>query len=232
MPNNWIYGHAEFSTMGHYRWVLHRKLAWGPDDKKILFIMLNPSTVDADTDDPTIRRCVNFAKREGGTSLTIVNLFGLVSTNPKELHSHSDPEGVENMFAVHAALGNSDLIIAAWGAHKLVSKISGMVLNSGKKIMCLGTTKNGAPRHPLYLKSDTPLQLYARRIRAKTEFKRLSVQFKGATCVECAKILGGIPTPWPCTVHSGQCPRCKQQKTLMPWSDFNWPLVGVVAEWD
>lgn len=88
---------ALLSSCGKYRYVLKRKtkcpLRWV---KKCVFIMLNPSIADANIDDPTVRRCVSFAEREGCTDLSVVNLFALRSTDPDELLNEADPQGPEN----------------------------------------------------------------------------------------------------------------------------------------
>lgn len=153
---------AEFSECGTYRYTLTRALStplrWV---RPALFIMLNPSTADAVKNDPTIRRCISFAEREGCTHLTVVNLFALRATDPRELKKHKDPIGPLNdqyifeMINKHGGLG---LIVAAWGAHPFAKKREDFIFkNSLYKIRCLGTTKSGSPRHPLYVKSDQPL---------------------------------------------------------------------------
>jgi hypothetical protein len=161
-------GTAILSACGAYRYTLHRQipsvLRWV---KPCLFVMLNPSTADATVDDPTIRRCISFAKREGCTDLTVVNLFALRATDPVELTRHADPIGPDNAKHVgeqiikHQQIG---LIIAAWGSHSITSKfnmvfiIKRMLHTSGA--FCLGVTKDGSPRHPLYVRNDQPLIPY------------------------------------------------------------------------
>lgn len=152
---------ALFSKCGTYRYVLTRTIAqnirWV---KPALFIMLNPSTADEVNNDPTIRRCISFAKREGCTSLTVVNLFALRATDPKDLAKHTDPIGEENnkiikdMIQAHYM----GIVVAAWGSHSMAHERAKEVLKFGS-FRCLGKTKNGSPRHPLYVKSDQPLVL-------------------------------------------------------------------------
>lgn len=88
---------AEISPCGQYRYKLMRSIlqvvGW---DKPALFIMLNPSTADADIDDPTVRRCIGFAKREMCSSLTVVNLYALRATDPRQLMKHQNPVGPLN----------------------------------------------------------------------------------------------------------------------------------------
>lgn len=160
---------ALLSPCGTYRYTLGRDLIGSPTaaHKPCLFIMLNPSTADANLDDPTIRRCIGFAKREGCTFLTVVNLFAYRATDPADLVGEfqmgTDIFGPDNVQHVNRELRrhNRDLghlVIAAWGAHpfaEMAHEVRKQVLAAGA--LCLGTTKAGEPRHPLYLKSDTAL---------------------------------------------------------------------------
>lgn len=123
--------------------------------------MLNPSTADAFNDDPTIRRCISFAEREGCTDLTVVNLFALRSTDPKKLIKHPDPVGplnnqrIKEMIERHKSFG---VIVAAWGANKFAQERGELVkLFWSPDILCLGKNKDGSPKHPLYVKNDAPL---------------------------------------------------------------------------
>jgi hypothetical protein len=131
----------------------------------MLYVMLNPSTADASVDDPTIRSCVRLAKAAGYGSFEVINLFGLRATDPKELLKASDPVGPDNGRIVAAAVGWCDVVVCAWGAFPLAWEQAEALrndLHSGKPaIYCLGKTKSGAPKHPLYIKSGTPLQVYS-----------------------------------------------------------------------
>lgn len=127
--------------------------------------MLNPSTADATKNDPTIRRCIGFAAREGCTELTVVNLFALRATNPKELNKHPDPVGPENNDHIRRQMEkhvSGGLIVAAWGANKnLLTFVRADEIQAEYfgHLMCLGTTADGMPRHPLYVPASTPLEL-------------------------------------------------------------------------
>lgn len=151
---------AVFSPCGNYRYLLTRKtkcpLRWV---RNALFIMLNPSTADATNDDPTIRRCIGFAEREGCTDLTVVNLFAFRATNPKDLLKCSDPVGPLNdhFLAEQIEKHRTGIIVAAWGSHPLAKERAEEVAGSLGPFVCLGKTKNGSPKHPLYLKGDSPL---------------------------------------------------------------------------
>jgi hypothetical protein len=157
---------AATSSCGTYRHTLGRR--WANGGKTCTFIMLNPSTADGTDDDPTIRRCISFAKREGAMALNVVNLFMLRATDPRELRKHADPVGpfgLETLTeTVTAAKKGGDLVIAAWGGHPLALKRERELdpdLMSG--LHSFGITASGAPRHPLYLRSDTLLTPYTLR---------------------------------------------------------------------
>jgi len=153
---------AEISECGKYRWWLRRSWQVGGNGKSVNFIMLNPSKADALVDDPTIRRCMGFARDWGYSSLYIVNLFPWRATDPKELLelTYEEATGGERGDRELAAAVTADLVIAAWGASvPRNGKNHGRVqhaleLLSGKTLHCLGMTSTGAPRHPLYCRAD------------------------------------------------------------------------------
>lgn len=156
---------AIISEDGRYRYVLRRSLGsilrWY---RPILFIMLNPSTADAETDDPTIRRCMAFAKREGATHLSVVNLFALRATDPNKLLKDDDPIGPENDNYIAEEIRKNGMlpVVCAWGAHRFAKKRAEEIMNRGAAggFVCLGKTKSGMPKHPLYLRVDSPLEEY------------------------------------------------------------------------
>jgi hypothetical protein len=156
-----VSGHA--IEEGPYRYYLRR--AWGADLDRLAWIMLNPSTADATTDDPTIRRCIRFTQREGYAGMIVVNLFALRATNPAGLHDHQDPVGPRNRRIVDGALHRADAAVAAWGAtvdrHPAAGPERDYALAVAARhhriVYDLGTTKAGHPRHPLYVAADTPL---------------------------------------------------------------------------
>lgn len=134
----------------------------GPD--LLTFVMLNPSTADGTVDDNTIRRCIRFAQREGCTRLHVMNLYALIATDPDELLTHPDPVGIGNDALLRDAAGQHTRYrtVVAWGANKMVTPERIAVLTdastaAGTTLWCLGTTKSGAPRHPLYVRADQPL---------------------------------------------------------------------------
>jgi hypothetical protein len=155
-----VRGSATFDPTRRYRYRLTRRWARGP---RVAFVMLDPNTADATKDDPTIRRCVGFARRWGFGSLVVVNLFGLCARHPRELARATDPVGPQNDRHVRRAVRSADLVVCAWGALPLARararELDGAF--GGPRLRCLGLTKMGAPRHPLYLRSDTRLRPFS-----------------------------------------------------------------------
>jgi hypothetical protein len=151
---------ATISECGTYRYTLHRRipcpLRWV---RPCLFIMLNPSIADATIDDPTIRRCIGFAKAWSCTELTVVNLFALRATDPKALAAHADPVGPDNDRHIGEQVDAHRLgvVVCAWGAHAFAQERAKVIRAAITGLQCLGVTKDGSPRHPLYVKADQPL---------------------------------------------------------------------------
>ena len=149
---------AVISDDQQYRYLLSRR--WG-GGQKLLWIMLNPSTADGLVDDPTIRRCMGFAQREKFGGIEVVNLFALRCTQPEELLTHREPRGPENVHYVREALGrvgSLKIAICAWGSFWSKGRripVEELAQDAGVDLVCLGLTKNGSPRHPLYLAADT-----------------------------------------------------------------------------
>lgn len=151
---------AVISECGTYRYSLTR--SWDEALLQVCFIMLNPSTADAEQDDPTIRRCIAFARAWGYGSLEIVNLFGLRATDPKALYIHPDPIGRSNDVHIIGAVGRSQQVIAAWGNHGTLRERGRFVANAIGQCYCLKKTKSGEPNHPLYLSSRLVPEIYRR----------------------------------------------------------------------
>ena len=113
--------------------------------------MLNPSTADAQRDDPTIRRCIRFSRDWGWGALEIVNLYALRATDPQRLRRHRDPVGPDNDAHILAAAARNGPTIGAWGAFEVDPLRPARVLAMlGDGVRCLGLTRAGHPRHPLY----------------------------------------------------------------------------------
>jgi hypothetical protein len=157
-------GGATFSPCRRYRYHLHRTWSPGP---RIAFLMLNPSTADETEPDPTLTRCVGFARSWGCGGVDIVNLFGLVDRDPKVLRTARDPIGPENNSHVAAVARKAGRIVAAWGAFPGArDRANAMRLRLAVErveLLCLGVTKAGHPRHPLYLRADTQLVPWTNR---------------------------------------------------------------------
>jgi len=151
---------ASLSVDGCYRWSLTRR--WGPGPTAA-WIMLNPSRADAATDDPTLRRVIGFAQAAGFGQITVTNLYAWRSPSPSVLHRVADPVGVGNDQAILAGTAGADLIVAAWGTHADPGRAAAVLqLLSHRAIWCLGRTRGGRPRHPLYVPARAPLQVYRR----------------------------------------------------------------------
>lgn len=151
---------AEISECGLYRYRLWR--TWDTSrDESLLWIMLNPSTADATVDDPTIRRCMGFARAWGYGGIDVVNLFALRSPNPRDLvDSHGagiDTVGPWNNKEIRTLLSARRTAVAAWGAFAwlaVAARAEYVSAMGGAQLCCLGVTKSGAPRHPLYVPSS------------------------------------------------------------------------------
>lgn len=136
---------------GRYRYLLSRRWAPGP---AALFVMLNPSTADDLRDDPTIRRCVGFARRWRAPAVEVVNLYALRATDPRDLFAHGAPVGPDNDAAIADAAARAQTIVVAWGAHgardpRRVARV--IELLRGRALACLGANAGGSPRHPLFV---------------------------------------------------------------------------------
>lgn len=143
---------AVISECGTYRYELRR--TWDPQRPVVEWVMLNPSTADGVTDDPTIRRCVGFAYSWGYGGIVVRNLFALRATDPAELRDHTDPVGPENEAHLGQTPSDGALTVCAWGAHGGLRNRGAAVrdlLAARGPIYHLGLTKAGHPRHPLYL---------------------------------------------------------------------------------
>ncbi len=157
---------AVISDCGKFRYILTR--VWTEGLPLLIFVMLNPSTADGMIDDPTIRRCIGFARLLGYGGIMIGNLSAYRATNPEDLAAAGFPVGPENdatLIAVgsHAAVTGVP-IICAWGANfrkwGRVAEVSTLLRRTGATLMALKFTADGVPRHPLYLSYDCKLQEY------------------------------------------------------------------------
>lgn len=130
----------------------------------VMFMGLNPSTADETKDDPTIRRCVGFAKAWGYNALCMTNLFAFRATDPKEMKKSEFPDGQDNHHHLLKCGSEASMVVAAWGKH---GKHHHQDLNArqwlsdiGVSLYHLGLNNDGTPKHPLYLKADTKPELF------------------------------------------------------------------------
>ncbi len=146
---------AVLSQCNTYRYELRR--TWESGATKVLWVMLNPSTADATVDDPTVRRCMGFARSWGHGGIVVANLYALRSVDPAALMAHSDPVGPENNDTLVRLANAPDvgLVMAAWGAHPSAIHRARHVRGLLGDVYHLGLTRYEHPRHPLYVKGDT-----------------------------------------------------------------------------
>ena len=148
---------AIFSDCRTYRYVLWR--VWDTSKPVMAVIGINPSTADETEDDPTIRRCISFAKAWGYGGLYMINLFAYRATDPKAMKASSNPVGSGNDAWIGHVLEKCNLILAAWGNHgSFLSRdmdVKNLVIKQGKQLKALAVNVSGQPKHPLYIKADT-----------------------------------------------------------------------------
>ena len=153
------HGAAFYDHSRRYRYLLERW--WDGGERTVVFIGLNPSTATASEDDPTVRRCIGFAKRWGFRRLKLLNLFALRATDPKELRRAEEPFGPENAEQIGPLCVPPRLVVAAWGNHgELRNRGQTVAQNldaAGVNLNCFGLTTAGHPKHPLYLPYDAEL---------------------------------------------------------------------------
>lgn len=157
---------AEISPCGLYRLRLTRR--WG-DAPLLILAMLNASTADAEIDDPTIVRGMGFARREQAGGLEVVNMSAYRATDPRDLvKAGALAYCSENEAVLHRLLldcvKDRRAVVCAWGAHPFARKASHWFVekahNCGVPLFCLGKTKDGSPRHPLYVRADQPFEAF------------------------------------------------------------------------
>ena len=161
---------AIFSADRNYRFWLRRRVTPMQvpkiNESVCLFVLLNPSTADEFSDDPTIRRCIFFAKKFGHDVLDVVNLFAWRSTDPQKLREVDDPVGVGNDSTIYQAIRGADRVVVAWGNSGALHGRSDLVIDlitESKIPFHFGLTKFGEPRHPLYLANACELIMWRDR---------------------------------------------------------------------
>jgi hypothetical protein len=146
---------ATFSPCRKYRYKLWR--IWDDSLPMVAFIGLNPSTADETKNDPTITRCINYAKKWGYGGMYMMNIFAFRATDPNVMKAEKRPIGPENDYHLYDIAKSVESVVCSWGNHGSHADRSEFVtsrLFDDMKLHCLGTNKSGEPKHPLYLKAD------------------------------------------------------------------------------
>lgn len=151
---------AVFSKCGTYRYALRRR--WGRQSSRntLMLIGVNPSVANAEKDDPTMKRCITFAKGWGYDGLVMVNAFGFVSSNPKVMLAAKDPIGPANDRAILFYLEQVKDVAAVWGVNCPEERAEQVRRLINRPMLCLGLTKDGHPKHPVRLSGKTMLEPY------------------------------------------------------------------------
>lgn len=147
---------AVYSPCERYRYALTR--VWDPGGRRALFIMLNPSTATEVQNDPTVERCERRARRLGFGAFRVLNIFAWRDTDPRAMRAAPDPVGPANDAAILDSLPWADCVIAAWGTHGAHlgrgPAVERLLRSAGAQLVHLGLTRDGHPRHPLYVGYD------------------------------------------------------------------------------
>lgn len=143
---------AVISKCRKYRFALWR--IWDDSKPQVMFIGLNPSTADERSEDPTLIRCINYAKAWGFGSVCMANLFAYRATEPKDMLAEPEPVGIENDQWLVELSQKAALVVAAWGNNGTYLDRSFQVKKTIPNLHYLKLNQSGEPAHPLYLKLD------------------------------------------------------------------------------
>ena len=143
---------AKLSDCRAYRFALWR--TWDDSKPHVMFVGLNPSTADETTDDPTLIRCINFAKSWGFGGVCMANIFAYRATEPSAMKAATDPIGSANNDWLVGLSNEAGLVVAAWGNDGSYLGRSEQVKQLLSNLHCLKLNKSGEPAHPLYQKAD------------------------------------------------------------------------------
>lgn len=156
---------AVYSDCERYRYSLTR--VWDEAGRRVLFIMLNPSKATEVQNDPTVERCERRARILGFGGFRVMNIFAWRETDPRLLRAAPDPVGADNDRLLLEGLDWADTIIAGWGVHgehlNRGPGVEALLRGAGVELHCLGLSKAGHPRHPLYIAYATQPQLWPAR---------------------------------------------------------------------
>ena len=144
---------AVYSDCERYRYTLTRE--WDPNGQRVMFVMLNPSTATEVQNDPTVERCERRARTLGFGAFRVCNIFAWRDTDPKALRLAEDPTGPANDAAIREGCAWADEVICAWGTHGALGnrgpRVEQLIRETGCELYHLGLTKDGHPKHPLYI---------------------------------------------------------------------------------
>ncbi|KUJ73669.1 hypothetical protein AVO45_13820 [Ruegeria marisrubri] len=144
---------AVYSDCERYRYSLTR--VWEPAGRRALFVMLNPSTATEVQNDPTVERCERRARALGFGAFQVTNIFAWRDTDPRKMRAAADPVGPENDTAILSGVEWADQVIAAWGTHGAHlargPAVERLLRGTGQPLYHLGLTRDGHPKHPLYI---------------------------------------------------------------------------------
>ncbi|MFS4581880.1 DUF1643 domain-containing protein [Phaeobacter sp. C3_T13_0] len=145
---------AVYSDCEQYRYSLSR--VWDPAGKRVMFVMLNPSTATEVQNDPTIERCERRARALGFGGFRATNIFAYRATDPRDMKKASDPAGPDNLAQILEGANWADQVICAWGTHGAFREqgvlVAAALAGAGKPLFHLGLSKAGHPKHPLYIR--------------------------------------------------------------------------------
>lgn len=144
---------AVYSACERYRYALTR--TWDPDQARLLFVMLNPSTATEVQNDPTVERCERRARALGYGAFRVCNIFAWRDTDPKAMRAASDPVGSGNDAAIREGADWAGRVLCAWGTHgahlQRGAAVEALLRGTGRPLCHLGLSKAGHPKHPLYI---------------------------------------------------------------------------------
>lgn len=144
---------AVYSDCERYRYSLTR--VWDGNGRRVMFVMLNPSTATEVQNDPTVERCERRARALGYGAFRVTNIFAWRDTDPRKMRAAVDPVGPANDAAILEGVDWADTVVAAWGTHgehlNRGPQVEALLRGTGRPIHHLGLTQAGHPKHPLYI---------------------------------------------------------------------------------
>lgn len=145
-----------------YRYLLSRTWWNYQGAPRMTYVMLNPSIADSQVDDQTIRRCMLYAHRDGYGGIDVVNLYSLISTDPKALKTHPFPVGPKTAGYWEKPLRHNGFVVVAWGANKMATpdRVAELRRAARRPLFCLGMNADGSPKHPARLGNDVRFELW------------------------------------------------------------------------